>query len=167
MTISIKPVSHADELRILEELAETIWREHYTPIIGSKQVDYMLDKFQSAAAMRQQIDQQGYHYFAIYSADQMIGYFAVQPREAVLFLSKLYLKAEQRGRGLAKQALNFIEQFARRYNLSKIELTVNKYNRQAIAAYQQLGFQIMQEAVFDIGAGFIMDDYVMQRRLTL
>ena len=32
-------------------LAEAIWREYYTPIIGEAQVAYMLEHFQSAEAI--------------------------------------------------------------------------------------------------------------------
>jgi len=36
-------------------LASHIWIEHYTPILGPQQVAYMLEKFQSALAIREQI----------------------------------------------------------------------------------------------------------------
>ena len=32
----------------ISALAGEIWREHYTPIIGAEQVEYMLAKFQTA-----------------------------------------------------------------------------------------------------------------------
>jgi diphthamide synthase (EF-2-diphthine--ammonia ligase) len=37
---------------IVESLAKEIWIEHYTPIIGRPQVDYMLENFQSSQAER-------------------------------------------------------------------------------------------------------------------
>ncbi|NCB47474.1 GNAT family N-acetyltransferase, partial [bacterium] len=33
-----------DDAAELAGLAETIWREHYTPIIGAEQVEYMLER---------------------------------------------------------------------------------------------------------------------------
>jgi len=41
-----------------------------------------------------------------------------------------------------------------------IFLQVNKKNP-AIAFYQKKGFTIKEEAVFDIGQGFVMDDFIM------
>jgi ribosomal protein S18 acetylase RimI-like enzyme len=41
-----------------------------------------------------------------------------------------------------------------------IFLQVNKANK-AKNFYLKLGFEIREEAVFDIGNGFIMDDYIM------
>ena len=39
----------------IADLADIIWKEHYIPIIGIPQVDYMLKKFQSAKAIKEQI----------------------------------------------------------------------------------------------------------------
>ena len=60
----IEPVTDHNQISAIEELAYDIWHEHYTPIIGKKQVDYMLKKFQSSKAMNEQI-QNGSLYFLI------------------------------------------------------------------------------------------------------
>jgi len=49
--INFKAAASAEELLQIEEMANVIWHEHYTPIIGVEQVVYMLDKFQSVASM--------------------------------------------------------------------------------------------------------------------
>ncbi len=43
--------------------------------------------------------------------------------------------------------------------------TVNKYNDRSINAYKRMGFAVVEEAVVDIGGGFIMDDYKMVKDL--
>jgi ribosomal protein S18 acetylase RimI-like enzyme len=43
-------------------------------------------------------------------------------------------------------------------------LNVNKYNS-AIQFYHKIGFEIAKEEVIDIGNGFVMDDYVMEKQL--
>ncbi len=48
-------------------LAHEIWYEYYVPLIGRAQVDYMVARFQNAAAMQAQIDQ-GYEYFLVQTA---------------------------------------------------------------------------------------------------
>ena len=74
----------------IAELADMIWREHYIPIIGLEQVDYMMKNYQSAEAMYSQfID--GYHYFMIYYNDQFVGYISIKKEEESLFLSKIYI----------------------------------------------------------------------------
>lgn len=165
MTLSIETATTAEQLFCIERLATAIWNEHYTPIIGKAQVDYMLEKFQSIAAMNRQIANEGYAYYSIMRNSELIGYFAVKPEQDALFLSKLYLDKSARGKGYSRQAQQFIEQLARRSGLNKLRLTVNKYNTGSIKAYTALGFETIQEAVFDIGAGYVMDDYVMEKRL--
>jgi ribosomal protein S18 acetylase RimI-like enzyme len=44
-------------------------------------------------------------------------------------------------------------------------LQVNKRNAGAIGAYRKAGFDIINEAVFEIGGGFVMDDYLMAKML--
>ena len=48
---------------------------------------------------------------------------------------------------------------------TEVWLQVNKRNTSAVAAYLKAGFHIAQEAMFDIGHGFVMDDYLMARAL--
>lgn len=151
-------------IETVESLAKEIWLEYYTPIIGKTQVDYMIDKFQSKDAIRKQLDD-GFFYYLIKEEKAFAGYFAIVFKQDHCFLSKLYVRSKSRGRGLAKQAIKFIENITKQNRLSKITLTVNKYNTDSIAAYQKLGFEITESMIMDIGNGFIMDDYVMSRCL--
>ena len=150
------------ELSEIEKLAQEIWEEHYTPIIGREQVAYMLDKFQSLNAMIDQI-KDGYQYFAIEKDEQLIGYLAVQPRNEQLFLSKIYLHQSVRGKGYGKKAIDFVGNMAQQLSLTSVGLTVNKYNKDTIEAYERCGFIKGEAVVFDIGAGYIMDDYRMEK----
>ena len=54
MLTIIQAVSKS-ECNAISELANTIWKEHYTPIIGVDQVNYMLEKFQSSKVIFKQI----------------------------------------------------------------------------------------------------------------
>ncbi len=155
-------VSTEDQIKHVESLAREIWTEHYTPIIGSGQVDYMLDKFQSGQAIAAQI-RTGALYFLMQDKGEYIGYLAVQQRGEVLFLSKIYVASSRRGEGYGRKAIEFIESLARTKGLRKIVLTVNKNNRESIAAYEKTGFKKMKELVQDIGSGFVMDDYQMEK----
>jgi diamine N-acetyltransferase len=169
-TLQFVPVRTAEQLAIIAALAEEIWYEFYVPLIGRAQVDYMVAKFQNVAAMRSQIDQ-GYEYFLVQQADaggsvRDIGYCAVQEQaDRSLFLSKFYLHKSARGSGTGRKCMEFIEELARRRELSLLWLTVNKGNP-SVQAYQRLGFRIAADLVMDIGGGFVMDDYRMEKALT-
>lgn len=173
--IQFVPVTTPRQLDAVAGLAHEIWYEYYVPLIGRAQVDYMVSRFQSSEAMAQQI-REDYEYFLIQRGrvqhgpaegqDRPIGYCAVQPQpaESSLFLSKLYLLRDARGAGTGRECMEFIEQLARRRGLTLLWLTVNKGNP-AVKAYERLGFRIAADLVMDIGAGFFMDDYRMEKSL--
>ena len=145
-------------------LAEIIWREHYTPIIGKAQVDYMLEHFQSREAIARQVAD-AITYFLILEGTSPRGYLAIQKRGQELFLSKIYLLREYRGLGMGKAAMDFIAEKAREFGCDRIVLTVNKNNDRSIEAYSKMGFENKGALVTDIGGGFVMDDYRMVRIL--
>lgn len=159
------PVTEEAAIRSVASLAATIWREHYTPIIGAAQVEYMLSHFQSAEAIAHQIQAEGYRYYLIEASGNTVGYLAVQRRGDVLFISKLYLLRSRRGRGLGREAMTLLESLARSSGCDRLELTVNKHNRGSIAFYEAAGFEKGEGVVMDIGGGFVMDDYVMRKNI--
>lgn len=154
-----------EQFETIASLAEIIWREHYTPIIGTDQVDYMLGKFQSAGAIAAQVQDEGYCYYLIEAEGDAIGYFAVQPRESTFFLSKFYVRSDCRGQGWGRKAMVQIEALAQKAALPSITLTVNRYNTKSLAVYEKLGFQNLGPTQQDIGNGFIMDDFRWKKRL--
>ncbi len=149
------------EIQEIEKLGKEIWTEHYTPIIGIDQVNYMLDKFQSARAIGEQINE-GYEYYQLLNESKLIGYLAIQKREEALFLSKIYIHKSQRGKGFGKEAMEFVFNRARDLNCELVRLTVNKYNANSIKTYEKIGFENVGPAVFDIGNGYIMDDFIFE-----
>ncbi len=165
-SITIVPAQTPALIDIVAALARVTWREHYPAIIGSRQVEYMLERFQSPAAIAEQI-REGYRYYIIRDGgNDPAGYFAVFARENELFLGKLYVVAEKRGRGYGKHAIAFIDNIARAAGIARITLTVNKNNHASIKAYQRFGFVIVRSLVQDIGNGFVMDDYVMEKSVS-
>lgn len=162
--VRIVPVTGAGDREAVAALAREIWRRHYLPIIGQAQIDYMLARFQTPVAIAQQITA-GYHYYLAVDNGRPVGYHAVLPcpAEGSLHLSKIYVREEQRGRGLGREIIAHVEQGARAMGLSRVWLTVNRHNATAIAFYRRVGFALTAEQVQDIGAGFVMDDLLMTK----
>lgn len=155
-------VKTAEDVSAMCSLAEEIWREHFTPIIGKEQVAYMLTKFQSPRAVAEQI-QIGYEYYFSQVEGKNIGYIGIHRENEALFLSKLYVHKSERGKGYARCAIQFLIDICRQDGLKKIWLTVNKFNADTIAIYKKMGFVITREQKADIGSGFFMDDYIMEK----
>lgn len=150
-----------EQISKVAALAEVIWHQHFTPIIGREQVIYMVEKFQSEAALEQQIAN-GYEYYQLFDGDEFCGYCGIHPENGKLFLSKLYIKKEARGRHIASHAMNFLKDICRERGISAIWLTCNKHNNNTLAIYDHLGFKIIDTQVADIRNGFVMDDYILE-----
>ncbi len=158
--ITIKSAHTTQDFQVIEQLADTIWREHYIPIVGKPQIDYMLNKFQSVKAMEEQTANR-YEYYTAFYEELPVGYLSIKPETEHLFLSKIYLLSSYRGKGIGKTMMQFITEKAKNYNFSKIRLTVNKYNVNSIKVYEKMGFVNVGDIIIDIGNGFVMDDYEM------
>ena len=158
-------ISSEERIKILEKLAFEIWNEYWTIILSQSQIDYMLDKFQSYNAIKNQIENERYIYNILEYNEKFLGYFGVSIKEEYLFLSKLYIKKDFRGLGYGKIAFNKIKQIALKNNKKSIRLTVNKNNLNTIKAYEKWGFRTIDSVVTDIGNNFVMDDYIMEFEL--
>jgi len=161
--LKIESISGDDvsSIELIAGLAERIWIDHYTPIIGEGQVRYMLENFQSPEAITRQIQSEKYTYYAAFWDGKLAGYCSVLPdtaRQRSVLLSKIYVAAEFRRKGIAHE---FIRNVLAGGCYNSIWLTVNKYNRESIAAYEKMGFKISESLITDIGGGYFMDDYKM------
>ena len=158
----IRPV----ELPTVIALGHEIWNQHYPGIISQQQIDYMLTVWYQVDAMTREIEQRGVVYALIEcEGEGAIGYLGLerQPGSDVLFISKLYLKRSHHGRGLGQQSLEWIRHHAAAQSCHTLRLRVNKANTTAIRSYLRAGFQIVEDICSDIGNGFVMDDYLLER----
>ncbi len=149
----------------LSRFAGELWHDAYDGLLGSGQVDYMMQTVQSEKTIRRQIEEENYIYFFLFFEGARAGYCALKLEGEKLFLSKLYLSEKFRGRGLGQRALAEVAECARRLGLKRVYLTVNKGNARAIRAYERFGFVRAASAVTDIGGGYVMDDYIYEYTL--
>ena len=162
--LTTQRVTTSRDIDAVAVLAHEVWNQHFLPIIGHEQVDYMLDNFQSVPAITRQIREGGYEYYLIVDEDERAGYFALVADDedgSSLRLSKLYLKHSCWGRGLGRTVLAWIDEERVARGVRELWLTVNKDNADSIAFYQRVGFASAGPIVTDIGGGFVMDDYRM------
>lgn len=152
------PPDDSPAIEKLSAVATEIVKEHYDPIIGPAMNDYMIAMFQSVPAITRQLAE-GYRYHFVKENGVLLGFLAWYPKGKALYLSKFYLYKHQRGRGYARQMLDFLIQTAEDNGLAAIELNVNRGNP-AVQVYRKLGFSVIREEKNAIGNGYVMDDYV-------
>lgn len=150
------------QIKAIVSLAEEIWRETYTPLLPEGQVDYMLEKFQSEKAVKEQMKNGGYEYYVLVDENGISGFTGIVKEEGRLFLSKLYVHSSARRKGYATKVFEFLKGVAKENGCAYIYLTVNKDNSNAVKTYEKSGFKNVKSAVTDIGNGYVMDDYIMQ-----
>jgi len=162
--VKIAEIGEAPEIGAVAVLAREIWEEHYTPIIGPEQTQYMLANFQSREAIARQIAAGCLNYI-IRDGERNVGYFAVvpHPENKNAQLSKIYVKNEYRGCGHGKTMIWFSERLSAEMGLRELWLTVNRRNLNSIAFYKSVGFAATGEIRQEIGNGFVMDDYRMAK----
>lgn len=158
MSITLQHATPGDILRI-SALAHRIWRVHYPPLIGEKQVEYMLDLLYSPESLQRQMEE-GQMFKLIMEDEAVLGYLSVSNHcEGRYFLHKFYLDNEKRGRGLGKIA--FEKLLAGYPDLRELRLTVNRQNYKSINFYFKIGFTIEKCVTIPIGGDFVMDDFQM------
>lgn len=167
MEITLSPIKTDEQLKDLETFATGIWLEYWPALIGDDQTRYMIDMFHSFDAMKRDMSEKGYEYWFVEdTAGKVVGYTGghVEPETNRFFISKIYLLKEERGKHYASKILNFYEELCANRGLEAMYLTVNKHNDLGIRSYLGRGFATIEEVETDIGSGYIMDDYIMEKR---
>ena len=93
-----------------------------------------------------------------------IGYCGFHNEGDRIYIGKLYLLKEYRGKGFGRRMFDIIDGYARSVGVETEYLRVNKGNP-SVDIYKKVGFIIKESDVKDIGNGFVMDDYIMERSL--
>jgi ribosomal protein S18 acetylase RimI-like enzyme len=163
------------ELRPLEErdfdtvaaLARTIWLAHYSTIITTEQIEYMLDGRFAPENLRRYVGAGERWMDVLLVEGEIVGYcsYALTDRPNEMKLEQLYLLPPLHGQGLGRRMLEHVERRSLEERRPLLMLQVNKRNRKAIEVYRRAGFTVREEIVLDIGNGFVMDDYIMEKRL--
>ena len=154
------------EIPALAALAARIWHAHYAGMISQAQIDYMLAQRYHPQLIASQLDDPGQRWLVAVAGPGLVGYAHVYREGAQRAkLDKLYVAPECQRRGLGHALLSAAEESARAWGTSRLIVRTNKANAQALAAYARYGFGAPTAVVEDIGGGFIMDDYQLEKPL--
>ncbi|NTV46028.1 MAG: GNAT family N-acetyltransferase [Chlorobiales bacterium] len=162
---TIVPAETDTQFAEIANIAREIWHEHYSSIVSREQIDYMLEKGYALDVIRKEVKEKGVHYDQVFAGSEFVGYAAYGPADEpnTLKLYKLYVKVSCHGKGFGKRLLEHVNSFAKQNGYTTIILQVNKKNEKAIRAYTRFEFSVREASVIDIGNGFVMDDYIMQK----
>lgn len=149
-----------NDIPLIARLARQIWNAHYIPIIGKEQVDYMLNLMYSAESLEEQMTRKHHLFFLIMNGQTVSGFVSLhEEKKSEWFLNKFYILESESAKGLGTSALKKLIETT---GAEKITLTVNRQNFKSINFYFKNGFTIHHVEDFDIGQGYVMNDFVME-----
>lgn len=159
-------VNNSNLINTVYGLAQEIYREHYSKIVPMDFLEYWIELYQNKQTIIESINS-GEIYYLIKSENEYVGYFSytIDNLEKNLFISKLYIRKDSRGKGLARFAFEKILNTAKSFRLNEIWLKTLRKNP-SVKIYQKFGFEIFKEVKTDIGQGFILDDYILKLNLS-
>lgn len=155
----------ADDIDAVSALARTVWQATYPPLISQAQIDAMLADRYAPERIREQLDDPRQAWWVARLDAALTGFSHALLDASGCKLDKLYVHPDHQRRGIGAALLRAVEDWARQQQARRLWLQVNRGNTQAIAAYRKYGFRIVESRVFDVGNGFVMDDYVMEQLL--
>lgn len=133
---------------------------------------YIAEAFSLEQTRRELSDAETVFYIAEVGAGEMIGYAKLQEHSTEdcvadanpIELSRLYVRKDFHGRGIAEKLMNECFDYARRKNYRTMWLGVWEYNFRAQKFYEKLGFRKVGSHVFQLGSD-AQTDWVMERTL--
>lgn len=155
-----------ESLAVVRGIAAEIWPETFRPILPAEQIPYMMKMMYAPEVMERELAS-GVRFDALYVSGSPVGYvsYSESGTPGTAKLHKVYLLSGFHGRGYGSLMLVHAAERCRELGFSRVRLNVNKHNSRAISAYERNGFVRTESVKTDIGGGFFMDDYVMEKQL--
>jgi diamine N-acetyltransferase len=155
---------NTSDIPLIRELAMKVWPQTYRSILSDGQIDYMLKLMYSAESLQQQMND-GAQFIVVYDDAEPVGFASHQEiKPSIYKLHKIYVLTSQQGKGTGRFILDHIIDTIKKNGATALQLQVNRGNK-ARYFYEKLGFIIIEEIDLDIGGGYVMDDYIMEKRL--
>lgn len=163
--ISVITATPAD-YQTIQQLAYKIWPITYGDILSKQQLDYMLDCFYSVENIAESVKNNQPFLLAVEN-NVCVGFVSYEHhyKEApITRIHKIYISNEIQGKGIGKLLLSKVESLARDESSLRLSLNVNRFNT-AQNFYKKMGFSITKEEDIQIGNGYLMEDFVMEKPL--
>lgn len=155
------------DIKTIQKITNITWPITYGEILSQTQLDYMLGLFYSDEALSKQIENKEQLFYLISDENAVIGFIGIEHNhksEAITKIHKVYLLPETQGKGYGRIVFDEIEKMASENNSTALLLNVNRFNT-ALNFYKKLGFEIKETVDIEIGNGYLMEDYVMGKKI--
>jgi ribosomal protein S18 acetylase RimI-like enzyme len=152
----------------IQEIAKTTWPVAFADILSKSQLDYMINMMYNTVALTSQIQSEKITFW-LAALDKVVqGFMAFEPHhptKSQIKIHKLYILPSSQGKGIGQELLKTLVAFGNANRFENITLNVNKNNHSATNFYKRQGFEKIKDEIIPIGEGFVMDDYVLLKKL--
>lgn len=155
-----------DHIFAIQSLSDVIWPHTFGEILTKDQIAYMMDMMYSTESLEKQMYELNHQYLLV-EEGEYLGYLSYELNYKGgknTKIHKIYVLPSTQGRGIGRFFINAVEKIAKENDNSVLSLNVNRYNK-ALDFYKRLGFDIVGVEDIDIGNGFLMEDYILNKRL--
>src|SRR5260221_1777462 len=154
------------DVQLIRQLAEQTFHVTYLPLQPKDKVDYLFDLMYNTSSLTAQMnkgqqfiwekDETGYLGYASYEIN-----YKDQDKTKI---HKIYIMPTAQGKGVGKELVNHIGGIARLNKNTIFLLDVYRHNP-AVRFYEKIGFKKVEEQITEVGNGFVMDDFVMEKSI--
>ena len=155
-----------NDVEVIRRIAKLTYWPTYSEILKPELIRYMIATWYSRAEIARQIAGGTDRYILLNEGDKTVAFAAYSIDSSgipVCRLQKLYCLPETQGKGYGRILIATVSRFAVEAGVKRLLLKVHRANK-AVAFYQKMGFDIIQEECNSIGP-FELEDYVMQKLL--
>ena len=151
----------------IRAIAEAVWPIAYSATLSQEQLDYMMEMMYSIPSLQLQANKKKHRFILAIEEETVLGFASYEfnySKKPKTKIHKIYILTNHQGKGIGKALIDFIVNEAKERHQKGLILNVNKKNT-AIRFYEIIGFKISNEEVIDIGNGFVMDVFVMEKTI--
>jgi ribosomal protein S18 acetylase RimI-like enzyme len=164
--ITIIPAT-TNDYKTIQDIAHQTWPIAYGEILSKAQLDYMLDAFYNEESLKDSVLNKGHHFLLAKEGEETLGFASYEHhynQKKQTKIHKIYILPQTQGKGIGKILIDFVENIAKENDSTALSLNVNRFNK-ALHFYQKLGFEIVEEVNVELDHGYLMEDYVMEKKL--
>jgi ribosomal protein S18 acetylase RimI-like enzyme len=164
--IRILPNSEND-FQTIRNIAEIVWPVTYSAILSDAQLAYMFDMMYTVDSLQNQVVERKHRFIIAYENEIPLGFASYEfdcEKTNKTKVHKIYILPNRQGKGIGINVMDYISNEAKKNNETAVYLNVNRFNN-AKLFYEKLGFKIVKEVDIEIGNGYLMEDYIMEKSL--
>ncbi len=154
------------DVQLIRQLAEQTFHITYLPLQPKDKVDYLFDLMYNTSSLTSQMNK-GQQFILAKDETGYLGYASYEINykdQGKTKIHKIYIMPTAQGKGVGKELVNYIGGIAGQNKNTIVLLDVFRHNP-AVQFYEKMGFKKVGEQITEVGNGFVMDDFVMEKRI--